>query len=162
MESSRSCRLAPIYIIASVIAASGCASDEPGPAKPPPVAAANDALVATLQAWKSGLRDTGRFLGSSPAVGIVDSLRRLRPLIDYEVVGPLGAVDNARPFAVRLVLDAPAETITTRYLVVGQDPLWVFLQEDYELILHWEHKMTDEEPGSTPGAVTAETGTTLD
>ena len=75
-------------------------------------------------------------------------------------VGPLGAVDNVRPFAVRLLLDTPAETITTRYLVVGQDPLWVFRQEDYELILHWEHKMTDEERGSSPESPTAKTGTT--
>ena len=161
MKLPRSRRLVHLCI-ASAIVASGCTADVPGPAKPPPVGAAKDALVATLQAWKSGRRDTGEFLGSNPAVGIVDSLRRLRPLIDYEVVGPLGAVDNVRPFAVRLVLDAPAETITARYLVVGQDPLWVFRQEDYELILHWEHKMTDEEQGSTPEPPTAKAGKTSD
>ncbi len=122
MKLPRSRRLVHLYVAAAV-AVSGCAADVPVPATPPPVAAANDALVATLRAWKSGRRDTDQFLGSKPAVGVVDSLRRLRPLLDYEVVGPLGAVDNVRPFAVRLVLDAPAETITTRYLVVGQDPL---------------------------------------
>ena len=64
---------------------------------------------------------SGRRLAPTPP-----PLNRLRG-----VVGPLGAEDNVRPFAVRLVLDAPAETITTRYMVVGQDPLWVFRQEDY-------------------------------
>ncbi len=161
MKLPRSRRLVLLYVGAAIVAA-GCTSNVPGPAKPPPVVAANDALVTTLRAWKSGRRDTEKFLGAKPTIGVVDSLRRLRPLIDYEVVGPLGAVGNVRPFAVRLVLDAPAETITTRYLVVGQDPLWVFRQEDYELILHWEHKMTDEEPGPSPGAVTAKAGTTSD
>ena len=113
MKLSRSRRLVPLYIT-SVIAASGCTADVPDPARPPTVEAANAALVATLRAWKAGRRDTGTFLGSKPAVGVIDSLRRLRPLIDYEVIGPLGAMDNVRPFAVRLVLDA-RETIATRY-----------------------------------------------
>lgn len=135
----------PYFLSALLIFAFGCTTDVADPAKPISVETADRALVATLVAWKSGRRDTGEFLGSKPAVGVVDTLRRLRPLRDYEVVGPLAAVDNVRPFAVRLVLGEPSETVTTRYLMVGQDPIWVFRQEDYDLIFHWEHKITDQE-----------------
>jgi hypothetical protein len=50
-------------------------------------------------------------------------------------------VGKARPFAVRLILGEPREIVATRYLVLGLDPLWVFRQEDFERMLHWEHKM---------------------
>ena len=138
--------------VASAIFTSGCAGEVSRPAHSLSVEAAKDALVLSLRAWKSGQRETGEFLSSKPSVGVVDTLRRLRPLIDYEVIGSLGSMENVRPFAVRLVLDAPSETITTRYLVVGQDPIWVFRQEDYELILHWEHKMPAEADRATPAA----------
>ena len=67
-----------------------------------------------------------------------------RPLIDFAILGPLAALGPARPFAVRLELDAPRESVQTRYVVMGEDPLWVFGQDDYERILHWEHKMGQE------------------
>ena len=49
--------------------------------------------------------------------------------------------DETRAFAVRLSLENPPEVQVVRYLVVGNDPLWVFRQEDYEMISHWEHPM---------------------
>ncbi len=76
-------------------------------------------------------------------------LRTERRLLDYEVAGPLMVVGKSRPFAVRLVLDAPRETIAARYIVMGRDPLWVFRQEDFDRMLHWEHKMDPETDAST-------------
>ena len=119
----------------------------PGCARPPVefvapgVGPAKAALVASLDAWKAGRRASGVTVGSNPAIGIVDSGRSDRPLLDYEVVGPLMVVGKTRPFAVRLVLGGPEETVSTRYVVTGQDPLWVFRQEDFERMLHWEHRM---------------------
>ena len=106
-------------------------------------------MVATLDAWKAGRREGG-MIGAKPAIVIVDSLRAERPLIDYEVVGPLAVVDKARPFAVRLVLDGPRETVTTRYLILGEDPLYVFRHEDLDMMLHWEHKMAPIDPVKDP------------
>lgn len=134
-------------ILATVV---GCsAGPDPGSGGAmvaPEVGAARSALVASLDAWKAGRRDPRELIGSGPAVGVVDSTRRDRPLVGYEVVGPLllSAGEVARPFAVRLVLGGPREEVSTRYVVAGRDPLWVFLREDYDRILHWEHKMTGE------------------
>ena len=130
------------WIASGALVLFGCGSPSGTPMiTAPDVGPARAAIVASLDAWKSGRREGGT-IGVSPAIGIVDSQRSERLLLDYEVVGPLTVVDNARPFAVRLVLDAPRESVTTRYLVLGQDPLWVFRQDDFDRMLHWEHKMT--------------------
>lgn len=137
-----------------LVAASGCESS-PSPAPElvaPDLAAANAALVAALDAWKAGKLTSGVLVGSNPAVGVVDATRGDRRLLGYEVVGPLLVVDKARPFAVRLDIDAPRETVTARYLVLGRDPLWVFRQEDFDRMLHWEHRMSPEPAPQPPTA----------
>ena len=114
------------------------------------------ALVAGLDAWQAGRRENGLVAGAKPAVGVVDSARKGRPLLGFEVLGPLMVVAKARPFAVRLDLDAPRETITARYLVLGRDPLWVFRQDDFERMLHWEHGMDPEPAASSPAPPAAD------
>jgi hypothetical protein len=111
----------------------------------PDIGPARAALVASLDAWKADTRGSGVVIGSRPAIGVVDSARADRPLIDYEVVGPLMVQEKVRPFSVRLVLGSPRETVTARYLVMGRDPLWVYRQEDFDLMIHWEHKMPPAE-----------------
>ncbi|OJW13033.1 MAG: hypothetical protein BGO49_19685 [Planctomycetales bacterium 71-10] len=119
----------------------------------PETRTASDALAKALGAWKAAGRKTeGGLIGSAPKVGVVDTLQRERPLADFEILGPLFPLAEARPFAVRLTLDEPREVVTARYVVLGSDPIWVFRHEDYELILHWEHKMTPEESEGTPPA----------
>ncbi len=131
--------------------AAGCVDAPRGPADfdAPDLESSKAALVASLDAWKADRRASGVLIGSKPSIGVVDSARADRPLLEYEVVGPLMTIGKARPYAVRLVLGEPRETVTTRYLVIGQDPLWVFRLEDFERMLHWEHKM--DEPDKTDG-----------
>jgi hypothetical protein len=127
--------------VASFVAGCGDARRGPEEFVAPCLESAKAALVASLDAWKADRRASGVMIGSKPAIGVVDSARADRPLLDYEIVGPLMVAGKARPFAVRLVLDEPREAVATRYLVMGQDPLWVFRQEDFERMLHWEHPM---------------------
>lgn len=109
--------------------------------------AARAAVSTALAAWKSG-RPTGRVEGATPTVEVVDSSRRpQRPLKSFEVVGPVGG-DEARVFAVRLILDDPPEEKVERYKVIGREPLWVFREEDFDLIAHWEHAMDKPEADS--------------
>ncbi len=62
----------------------------------------------------------------------------------FAILGEVAA-DKARGFAVRLTLENPEEEQQARYLVYGVDPIWVFRQEDFDLITHWEHAMGDNE-----------------
>ena len=136
----------------SCLAAAGCGPTAGAPPLgPPSPSASRAALVASLDAWKGGRRGPG-LIGSKPGVGVVDGQRAERPLLGFEVLGPLAVDAAARPYAVRLDLGAPAERVEARYLVLGDDPLWVFRREDYDLILHWEHKMDDPDraPADAP------------
>jgi hypothetical protein len=140
-------------LLATAALATGCHGADRGPAdfNAPELGPARAALVASLDAWKAGRRESGVLIGAAPAIGIVDSLRTDRPLLGYEVVGPLLAVAKGRPFAVRLELDSPREAVDVRYVVMGRDPLWVFRHDDLDLMLHWEHKMSGEPAATTPG-----------
>ena len=134
-----------LHLLAACLAivCAGCEGAANGPADfaPPDVVASRAALVVALDAWQAGGRRSGVIVGAKPAVGIVDSARVDRPLIGYEIVGPLMPVGKARPFAVNLVLDAPREAVATSYLILGLDPLWVYRRDDFDRMLHWEHGM---------------------
>jgi hypothetical protein len=109
----------------------------------PELAAA--ALDASLRAWRDG-QPAGPVRAQGRSVEVSDSERLSgRRLKAYAILGPIG-LEGPRGFAVRLALDAPPEESTVRYLVVGLDPIWVFRQEDYERISHWEHKVTTPSP----------------
>jgi hypothetical protein len=145
-----------LWLTASCLAA-GCGGAPGGAADlgVPGLEPSKAALAASLDAWRDGRRGSGVLIGSNPAVGVVDAARAERPLVGYEVVGPLMTEGKARPFAVRLVLGEPRETVETRYLVLGKDPLWVYRQEDFERMLHWEHKMDGGEAAAAPADPTA-------
>jgi hypothetical protein len=156
MKRNRTGRSLLWLTIASFSAGCGGAQRVPTDLRPPDLESSKSALIASLEAWKADHRASGVLIRSKPSIGIVDSTRADRPLLGYEVVGPLMTVGKARPFAVRLILGEPHETVATRYLVLGLDPLWVFRQEDFERMLHWEHKMQGETgPVSIGGAANA-------
>jgi hypothetical protein len=146
MMMSKIYGLPPCWLMVAALAA-GCGDARQGAVEipPPDIETSKAALISSLDAWKADRQTSGVLMGSKPSIGVVDATRSERPLLAYEVIGPLMVVEKARPFAVRLVLGAPRETVTTRYLVLGKDPLWVFRQEDFERMIHWEHKMDGDE-----------------
>ena len=111
----------------------------------PTPAAANDAVLAVLDAWKQG-RPLDEPVGPNKDIHCVDKQRRPgQTLAGFDLLGETEA-DNARGFLVRLHLQNPEQTQVARFLAVGTRPLWVFRGEDYEMIAHWMHPM----PPSTP------------
>ena len=109
----------------------------------PPVAKAEAALKASLEDWKQGV-PPGPVSHTKPPVFVVDSQRRELPVLsDYQILGEVPG-NAPRCLAVRLRWTSPEKEERARYVVVGIDPLWVFRQEDYDLLSHWEHPM--EEP----------------
>ena len=51
-------------------------------------------------------------------------------------------------FVVKLSLDKPREEQTVRFIVLGQDPLWVFREEDYEMTAHWDRQAMMKKKGA--------------
>ena len=73
-------------------------------------------------------------------------------LVGFEILSD-SADSRVRTFGVRLAMVEPEERPVVRFLVVGIDPILVFRQEDYELLMHWEHRMDPQaEKGATAPA----------
>jgi hypothetical protein len=103
------------------------------------------ALSAALDAWKSG-EPPGRIEGT-PAIQVGDTLRRPgQKVASYEILGET-AGDQGRQFAVRIVFTNPAAEEKINFILIGIDPIWVFRQEEYDMVTHWEHKMPPAEAG---------------
>lgn len=112
---------------------------------------ARGALAATLDAWQSSKEDVAL---AETRVNVSDPHRRAgQKLKGYEILGELPA-DSGRRYQVKLQLDNPAAEEKAQYVVVGIDPIWVFRQEDYDMITHWDHPMTpaSEVPANSPNA----------
>jgi hypothetical protein len=103
---------------------------------------ARGAVTAALDAWREG-RPFDEAVGARHDVHVVDKQRKAgQRLARYEILGEVSA-ENTRGFAVRLTLENPEESQVVRFLVLGTDPVWVFRQEDLEMIAHWMHPMDE-------------------
>ena len=101
------------------------------------------ALSCSLQAWREG-KQVGEIAYSKPTIFVSDSNRKVgQKLIDFRILGETPGL-SGRTYAVELELDFPSERKKAEYIVVGIDPLWVFRREDYELLMHWDHHMSQK------------------
>jgi hypothetical protein len=134
-------------LAASLSGCNGWKGQEAVPGYLPEWGEARQALESALAAW----RDAPSPLPASfdtQAVIFVDKQRRPgQRLLSFTVLGQ-SDVENARQFTVRIQLEAEESPRLVRYNVLGRNPAWVFRLEDYEMISHWEHDMTD--PAPTP------------
>jgi hypothetical protein len=85
---------------------------------------------------------------TTPAVQYVDELRpQGQRLLGFQILGEVPG-GGPRTFTVALETDDPSGKQTARYVVVGVDPLWVFRQEDFDKMAHWEMDMNHDEPAA--------------
>lgn len=111
----------------------------------PSATVAETSVRRALDAWKAG-EPPGEIPQTKPAVHVVDVGRKPgQTLAGYRILGETRG-SAGRTFVVTLNLEGPPETVKTQYIVVGIDPLWVFRQDDYELLTHWDHHMPTTEP----------------
>jgi hypothetical protein len=116
----------------------GCGADRGYERFIPPEETAQRALAAALQAWRNG-QPPGLVPETSPALHLVDTHHKAgQKLAAFTVLGPTTG-DAHRCYAVRLTFDSPREEVRARFVVIGQDPLWVMRYEDYEMVMHWDH-----------------------
>ncbi len=109
-----------------------------------------------MSTWKAG-HPPGIVEPTSPRVQVVDTHRKPgQALLNHEILSD-SADARVRTFSLRLTLSDSEERPVVRFLVVGIDPVLVFRQEDYELLMHWEHRMDPEpEKASTQSATLGE------
>lgn len=132
------------------LASFGCGSAADPQSFVPNLETAQKALESVLQAQQAG-ESAFPVSGTKPAVYLVDSRQQQKPdqrLAGFEILGEI-ASDSPRCFVVRLSLTNPDAEVRERYVINGIDPLWVYRQEDYELLMHWEHAMPKPEDAAT-------------
>lgn len=140
-------RLARCLVILGLLQALGCGNKASYERYIPKVEVAQQALEAALNSWQKG-EPPGRLTTMTTPIQFVDSHRRRgQRLVSYTILGET-AGNSPRCFAVKLGLDNPREEKQVRFVVLGIDPLWVFRHEDYDMMAHWEHPMSDDaKPG---------------
>ena len=127
-------------LICAALLACGCGTKTPN--YTPSAVAADAALHQALDSWKAG-EPAGEVPGTKPLIYVTDVGRKPGQQLDsYEILGETPG-DTGRTYTVVLHLSNPDEQVKTRYILVGIDPVWVFRQQDYELLMHWDHHMPD-------------------
>lgn len=135
-------------VLAIVAGAAGCGRSRSSADFTPSPATALNAVERGLEAWKSGAPAGPVPETSIPVIHVTDAGRKPGQTLDaYKILGETRG-SAGRTYAVVLDLKNPDEQVKTQYIVVGIDPLWVFRQADYELLMHWDHHMPAEETGS--------------
>lgn len=97
----------------------------------PSVESAREAVEMTLQAWKEG-QPFQAISDFEPAIQPVDSRwQQGRKLLEFEILKEL-EVDGTKQIQVRIKLEGKSAAEETTYVVLGQDPLYVYWLTDYE------------------------------
>jgi hypothetical protein len=131
-------------LIVLALGMNGCSKLPDRPPIVPDSAQGRRAIAAAMASWKAG-HPAGGVEPTSPRVQVGDTHRKPGQRLEgYEILGE-SADSSARTFTIRLALVEPEERPIVRFLVVGIDPILVFREEDYEMLIHWEHRM-DSEP----------------
>lgn len=152
--ATMSLRYAYRWLAALLLVGAGCSDKTTN--YTPSVSDAESTLRQSLDAWKAGL-PAGEIAGTTPLIFVTDASRKPgQVLANYRILGETRRIQgetrgpSGRTFVVVLNLQNPEEELRVQYIVVGIDPLWVFRQEDYELLTRWDHLMKTEETKSNP------------
>ena len=142
-----------LILTALVAALAGCGRSSSYQRFIPAEQSARAALVTALEAWRRG-EPPGAVAGTAgPVIQFVDSHHKPGQRLRGFEVQTMAPGEGPRVFIVKLALEAPAEEVRTRYVVVGLDPVWVWRYDDYEMIVHWEHRMpTEKDKKAAPTA----------
>ena len=118
----------------------GCHSPSGPSSMIPDERVARDAISVMMKTWEER-HPVGILEQTSPRIQVVDTRRSKEPdLVRYQILS--SAVDNrVYCFLIRLTFEGGEDPRNVRFYVVGIDPLLIFREEDYTMLMHWEHPM---------------------
>ena len=116
---------------------------------------ARAALQSALQSWREGGKP-GTLAGTDPAVQVLDTpWSQGERLESYEVLGKEAGPAEKR-FSVRLSFAKPERTEEVEYYVLGQSPVMVFRDEDYQRNINMENGPSTTGGGQRKGRRSAQ------
>src|ERR1700722_11672080 len=108
----------------------GCQSSSDTGRFVPSQSSARQALETALDSWKTG-QAPGHIEDHKPPIEVVDSKwKDGQKLSGYEITGEETNSEGHHRFAVKLTVN-PGGAVQAHYVVFGQNPLWVYREEDY-------------------------------
>ena len=127
-----------------LFAGSGCGQ---GSAAAPSAEAARAALDGALKAWRDGGKP-GELPGTEPPVVVHDTpWSQGAGLASYEILREEAGAGVEKLFTVRLSLKKPERTEEVQYHVLGNGPLMVFRDQDYQRNINMEDGPKLVKPG---------------
>ena len=118
----------------SVLCLAGCGG---GGIVKPSADTARTSLEAALNSWKAN-GSPGEIAGSDPPTQVVDSSWQSgRKLESFEILKEEDG-DGDRRFTVRLKHPGPPGEEEVQYIVLGQGPVWVYREEDYQRMINMD------------------------
>jgi len=136
----------------ALVLVAGCSDKAADPARfYPPPDRAQAALETALTGWQNG-SSYGAVPGATdPVVQFIDARHAQgQKLTGYTILG-LAPGDGPRVYTVKLTLSGASESVRTRYVVFGVDPVWVMRHEEYDQMAHWDHPMPKDAPAKSAG-----------
>jgi hypothetical protein len=107
------------------------------------------AVETALSAWRDG-RAYDK-IEAPPPVRVVDSAWRDGQKIDkFEILREENGDGGTKVFTVRLSTKKPPAEHETVYIVYGQDPTWVYREDDYNRMLQMDNNPTTSKSKSRP------------
>jgi hypothetical protein len=98
----------------------------------PPEGKARQALETALTAWQNG-EPLDRIEGADAKIVPMDSRWRAGQKLErFEIIRADPADAGKTWFSVRLTMKPPRGQQESRYVVIGQDPLWVYSEDEYK------------------------------
>lgn len=121
-----------LVLYSALLCAAGCSSKASFDKFVPAEAKARQALEAALTSWQNGQAAPARITNTKPPIEVLDSKWRSgQKLASFEIVSHEPNQGGPQWFSVKLILKKPATEQVVRYCVLGNDPLWVYREEDY-------------------------------
>jgi hypothetical protein len=119
-----------LLVVAALTA--GCSSGSSVESFHPQRDAALDALTSALTAWQNGETMDDLSENTDPEVKVAEPKWNAgSKLKSFEIVQALPG-DMPRKFSVKITLEGAAAPEDVTYVVVGKDPLWVMIEQEYE------------------------------
>ena len=118
----------------------------------PDARAARRAVESALEEWRKSSPLDLTTTTIRPVMFVDQQRRPGRRLRTFAVLGESEA-EGCLHFRVRLSLADPDESILADYYVFGQEPIWVYRAEDFDMIMHMDKSMM-----STPDGAAGEPG----
>jgi len=97
----------------------------------PSDSSARKALETALGAWQNGQRP-GRIGSGPPAIEVIDAKWKAGQRLGAYQILKEEAGKGPKWFSVRLTLQQPSGEQVVRYVVLGQDPIWVYREDDFK------------------------------